>query len=228
MTQDLSFSSTRDGDPTSINGRIDISAYTEMVFGWCLPRILHFIVAIQIKFPILLILIAKYDEDYSNAHRRIAHSASAAAQTIAVHAGLAYLSLRLKFGDRPPPPPPPTWCLFSEFVTDLANEIGNCQEWDPKLLHSPAQPTLPSSRRLPGNIPIAPGQTVEFYLKWSRWLCMLQVAPTQETTKSSFRDVLFSRLPNWQPRGARQKSRTCSDGRSIPGASRSRYGTTSS
>ena len=100
MTQDLSFSSTRDGDPTPINGRIDISAYTEMVFGWCLPRILHFIVAIQIKFPILLILIAKYDEDYSNAHRRIAHSASAAAQTIAVHAGLAYLSLRLTFGAR--------------------------------------------------------------------------------------------------------------------------------
>ena len=105
MTQDLSFSSSRDGDPTSINGRIDMSAYTEMIFGWCLPRILHFIVAIRNKFPLLRILIAKYD--YSDAYRRIAHSASTAAQTIAVHAGLAYLSLRLTFGGRPNPPPPP-------------------------------------------------------------------------------------------------------------------------
>ena len=35
MTQDLSFSSTRDGEPTSINDRIDMSSYTEMIFGWC-------------------------------------------------------------------------------------------------------------------------------------------------------------------------------------------------
>ena len=47
MTQDLSFSSTRGGESTSINGRIDMSSYTEMIFGWCLPRILHFIVAIR-------------------------------------------------------------------------------------------------------------------------------------------------------------------------------------
>ena len=64
------------------------------------------------------------------------------------------LSLRLTFKGRATPPP--TWCLFSELVTDLANEIGNCQEWDPELFHSPAQQTLPSPRRLPGNI--APGR----------------------------------------------------------------------
>ena len=66
MTQDLSFSSTRDGDPTSINERINMSAYTEMIFGWCLPRILHFIVATRIKFPLPLILIAKYDYRVGN------------------------------------------------------------------------------------------------------------------------------------------------------------------
>jgi hypothetical protein len=149
MTQDLSFSSSREREPTSINKRIDMTAYTEMIFGWCLPRILHFIVAIRTEFPLLLILIAKYD--YSHAYRRIARSASAAAQTIAVHAGLAYLSLRLTFGGAPNPP---TWCLFSEMVTDLADEISQCEEWEPDLLHSPAQPTLPSPRRLPSNIPL--------------------------------------------------------------------------
>ena len=138
MTQDLSFSTSRDKEPTSINDRIDMSAYSEMIFGWCLSRILHFIVAIRLEFPLLLILIAKYD--YSDACRRIAHSASAAAQTIAIHAGLAYLVLRLTFGGAPNPP---TWCLFSEMVTDLANEINQCEDWDPERLYSPAQPKLP-------------------------------------------------------------------------------------
>ena len=102
LTQDLSFSSNRDGSPTSVNSRIDMSAYKEMIFGWCLPRILHFIVAIRIAFPLLGILIAKYD--YSDAYHRIAHSASAAAQTIAAHAGITYLALRLTFGGGTEPP----------------------------------------------------------------------------------------------------------------------------
>ena len=162
MSQDLSFSSSREGEPTSINKRIDMSAYTEMIFGWCLPRILHFIVAIRNEFPRLLILIAKYD--YSDAYRRIAHSASAAAQTIAIHAGLEYLSLRLTFGGAANPP---TWCLLSEMVTDLANEINQCKDWEPDLLHSPAQPTLPSPRRLPSTVPIALGRKLAVDIQMS-------------------------------------------------------------
>ena len=153
MTQELSFSSTREGESTSINGRIDMSLFTKMIFRWCLPRILHFIVAIRSKFPTLLILISKHD--YSDAYRRIAHSALAAAQTVAVHAGLAYLSLRLTFGGCPNPP---TWCLFSEMVTDFPNEISQSRGWVPENLHSPAQPILPIPRRLPSNIPIQPGR----------------------------------------------------------------------
>ena len=64
------------------------------------------------------ILISKYD--YSDAYRRIAHSAEAATQTIAVVDERAYLSLRLTFGGSPNPP---MWCMFSELVTDLANEL---------------------------------------------------------------------------------------------------------
>ena len=137
LTQDLTFSSNKTGPPVSINSRIDMSAYTEMIFGWCLPRILHFVVALRILHPGLLILIAKYD--YSDAYRRIAHSARAATQTIAIQGPLAYLSLRLTFGGSPNPP---TWCMFSEIVTDLANEISLCDDWDPTVLHSPAQPTV--------------------------------------------------------------------------------------
>ena len=150
MTQDLSFSSHQTGEQMSINSRIDMTAYPEMFYGWCLPRIVHYILALRAKHPKLWILICKYD--YSDAYRRIAHSAEAASQTISVHDKLAYLSLRLTFGGSPNPP---TWCLFSEIVTDLANEISQCKEWDPVELHSPAQPNVPTPKRLPDDVPVA-------------------------------------------------------------------------
>ena len=150
LTQDLSFSSIKGNLPTSINGRINMDAYTEMVYGWCLPRILHFVVALRLKFPSLIIFIAKYD--YSDAYRRVAHSAQAAVQTIAVLLPLAYMSLRLTFGGAPNPP---SFCMFSEAVTDLANEIALCEDWDSENLHSPAQPRVPSPIRLSPTIPVA-------------------------------------------------------------------------
>ncbi|KAI2508556.1 hypothetical protein MHU86_5848 [Fragilaria crotonensis] len=149
LTQDLSFSTGRGSEPTSINSRIDMSAYVDMVYGWCLPRIVHFIVALRSQNPALLILISKYD--YSDAYRRIAHSSTAASQTIAINGSTAFLSLRLTFGGSPNPP---TWCMFSELVTDLANEIAQCDEWDPTEHRSPAQPSTPEPLRLPDHVPI--------------------------------------------------------------------------
>ncbi|KAI2494737.1 hypothetical protein MHU86_19774 [Fragilaria crotonensis] len=149
LTQDLSFSTGRGSEPTSINSRIDMSAYVNMVYGWCLPRIVHFIVALRSQNPALLILISKYD--YSDAYRRIAHSSTAAAQTIAINGSTAFLSLRLTFGGSPNPP---TWCMFSELVTDLANEIAQCDDWDPTEHRSPAQASTPEPLRLPAHVPI--------------------------------------------------------------------------
>ena len=153
LTQDLSFSSTKSGPPVSINSRIDMEAYMKMIYGWCLPRILHYIVALRLKFPSQIIFICKYD--YSDAYRRVAHSALAAVQTISVHDGRACISVRLTFGGRPNPP---TWCTFSEIATDLANEISQCKEWDPSTLHSPAQPVAPDPRRLPGTMTLGQGR----------------------------------------------------------------------
>ena len=76
LTQDLSFSSNRVGPPVSINSRIDMEAYPEMVYGWCFPRVVHYVASLRWAFPAMLILICKYD--YSDAYRRIAHSAQAA------------------------------------------------------------------------------------------------------------------------------------------------------
>jgi hypothetical protein len=79
----------------------------------------------------------------------VAHSPSAAAQSIIIFARVAYLSLRLTFGGSTNPP---TWCSFSEMVTHLSNEIPLCKEWDHDLLRSPDQPTTPSPSLLPDDI----------------------------------------------------------------------------
>jgi hypothetical protein len=80
----------------SVNARIGMDAYREMIYGWCLSRIVHFIVALRLRHPTKKIFIPKFD--YSDAYRRIAHSASAAAQSIIVVASIAYIALRLTFG----------------------------------------------------------------------------------------------------------------------------------
>jgi hypothetical protein len=151
LTHDLSFEAT--GEKRSVNSRIDMGKYPEMIFGWCLPRIIHFIVALRIRHPGVRIFIAKYD--FSDAYRRVAHSASAASQSIIVLASVAFLALRLSFGGAPNPP---TWCSFSEMVTDLSNEIPLCEDWDPSKLHSPGQPETPTPKTLDDSVPFALGR----------------------------------------------------------------------
>jgi hypothetical protein len=115
ITQDLSYAKTSKSskdDPISINSRIDMDQHPEMVHGWALPRVIHFIVALWLDWPLRTIFISKYD--CSDAcYRRMAHSALAAAQTITTCLAHAFLYFRLTFGGSPNPP---TWCDFSEMV----------------------------------------------------------------------------------------------------------------
>ena len=69
LTQDLSFPLM--SPSASINKRIDMEAYVEMIYVWCLSRVIHFIVALWLAYPLLRIFIMKYD--YSDAYRRVAH-----------------------------------------------------------------------------------------------------------------------------------------------------------
>lgn len=130
LTHDLSCCLT--ADEISVNDRVDMSQYPDMIYGWCLSRVIHFIVALRLAHPDTRIYIAKYD--YSDAYHRILHSATAAVRSILVLANVAYIYLRLTFGGSPNPP---TWCAFSEMVTDLSNELSLCQGWDPATLHGP-------------------------------------------------------------------------------------------
>jgi hypothetical protein len=62
LTHDLSYEIT--GEGISVNSRVDMSMYPEMIFGWCLPRIIHFVVALWLATPRARILTVKYDFAY--------------------------------------------------------------------------------------------------------------------------------------------------------------------
>jgi hypothetical protein len=78
LTQDLSSPQTFPN--ASVNNQINLNAFIKMIYGWCLTHIIHFIIALQLAFPLLPILIIKYD--YSDVYHPVVHSPSAVAQSI--------------------------------------------------------------------------------------------------------------------------------------------------
>jgi hypothetical protein len=126
FTHDLSFSLTLDA--ASINDRIDMTKYPDMVYGWCFPRILHYIASLRNRNPGRRIFISKYD--YSDAYKRISQDADTAAATVIRVDGIAYVCLRMVFGGSPNPA---GFSGFSETLTDLANELA-MSDYDP-LVH---------------------------------------------------------------------------------------------
>ena len=154
ITQDLSYSEMNKDVSLSINSKIDMDQYPEMVYAWALPRIIHSIVALRLAWPLRTIFIAKYD--YSDAYRHMTHSTLAAAQTITTCLADTFVYFRMTFGGSPSPP---TWCNFSKMVVDLANEISLCKDWDLSEIRSPDQPvSTPKPKRLNASIPQAPAQ----------------------------------------------------------------------
>jgi hypothetical protein len=91
FTQDLSFLLSR--EDCSVNLSINMSKHNEMIYGWCISRLLHFIVSLCLAYPKQGILIAKYN--YSNAYRCMVYKGQAAAQSIMVFNKLAYIALHL-------------------------------------------------------------------------------------------------------------------------------------
>jgi len=129
LTHDLSFSCAIPN--SSVNDRIDMSRYPELVYGWCMTRLIHFIVCLRLWAPEVKIYIMKFD--YSDAYRRISYTGQAAAQSILVVEEVAYLALRLAFGGSPNPA---CWCAISETITDMANDL-SASNWHQGMATSP-------------------------------------------------------------------------------------------
>ena len=125
FTHDLSFSLT--SEDASINQRVEMERYPDMVYGWCLQRILHYLAALRSKFPSSRIYLSKFD--YSDAYKRLSQSPKATASTVVRFGKIAYFCWRMVFGGSPNPT---GFSCFSEILTDLANEIA-MSEYSPEM-----------------------------------------------------------------------------------------------
>jgi hypothetical protein len=144
-------------DKRSLNDRVDMKAYAELIYGYCILRLFHFIVALRLAYPDKSILLAKFD--FSDAYRRLHHHGPSALMQVLAFDSMALVMLRLAFGGSPNPA---AWTTISEMVTDLANEILVGENWDPKTTYPPFRTQAPPPIRNGRGTTIAPARPMAY------------------------------------------------------------------
>ncbi len=126
---------------TSVNSRVREDEVPDVMYGHCLLRIIHLTIHYRLLYPNKRIYYGKVDS--KSAYRRGHLFWEIAIQTITqcLKDDLGFISLRMTFGGSPNPA---LWGNISESITDLANALLRCKDWDPKELKSPLQHLVPS------------------------------------------------------------------------------------
>jgi hypothetical protein len=129
LTHDQSFEATVG---TLFNGRVISEKLNPLFYRGCFSRLIHYIVDLRLHHPTTLILGGI--SDFKVAHRRVSIHGDIAEKCAIMYEKLAFPSLQLTFGGSPCPN---HFCLFSELIMDIANDLLHCQDWNPNLLGSP-------------------------------------------------------------------------------------------
>ena len=134
LTHDQSFSFT---SGLSVNDRAIDSSLSICRCSFTLPRVCHCIVSLRVKFPLVPILLSKFD--FKSARHRMHFHADTAFQSTITMKGLnddpvTLTSLCATFGGHPCTF---LWSEISEPTCNLASTIVQCPEWDPDELCSP-------------------------------------------------------------------------------------------
>ena len=159
----------------SANSRTIEEELESVRYGFCHCRVIHSIQRLRQAQPQQRILLCK--ADFKSAYRR-KHSSWDAVMlslTAITYAGFQYLlaSLRLTFGG--------TFCvsqlcLTSEAITDLANALLQCPDWDhhktqsrwqhlvPDPLRPPAETPFAQSRRMSVNVPTELNEKIDCFI----------------------------------------------------------------
>lgn len=150
LTHDQTFSVLDNSE--SVNDLNDQAAYHELLYGCCLQRIIFHALAIRYHYPLRRILCCKYD--FAKAYRRLHYDGLSAVRCIAIFGHWLYLMLRLSFGGAGCPP---SWCMMSELITELANELMQNPDWTGFMpLRSPDQHLVPTTVVLSDDVPFQP------------------------------------------------------------------------
>ena len=152
LAHDQSFSF---GHAPSLNQAVDESELIDLVFGWCIDRIIHQVVALRLEFPDKRILVCKFD--WGSAYRRINGDGVLIANTITTDASgeFANLLTRLTFGGSPHPA---MFSTISEATCDFCNDLVSVKRWSPAVCKSPLQDKMGPVKRLEDDIPFAQGR----------------------------------------------------------------------
>jgi len=134
MTHDQSFLGP---SGTSVNDRTIQEDLPPLVYGFCLKRIIHYIIKLRSKHPNKKIFISKFDFDA--AYRRCHMSAQSAQESLTIVGGFLIMALRLTFGGSPCPN---LWSCISESITDLCNMLIQNPNWNHDLFFDPLSASI--------------------------------------------------------------------------------------
>ena len=135
---------------TSVNSRVDKDSLQACMFGHCIIRMIHFIVALRRAHTTTRIFMQKID--YKSAYRRAHLNWKTSIQSMTQYKQYLYIALRATFGGVPNPY---EWGVISESITDLANLLMNDKSWDPSKLHSNIQNSIPPDKCMNDDVPYA-------------------------------------------------------------------------
>ena len=157
LTHDLSFPGAVSSE--SINSRIDRERMEPIMFGHCLSRVIHQIVALRMKYPDKKIFIRK--EDLKSAYRRMHLEAKSALRSAVrvkfEEAWYVLISLRLPFGGSSCPP---DFCLMSDIVCDVTNDLLLCKNWNESKVYSKLSNFVPPDEEMDEDIPFASAESL--------------------------------------------------------------------
>jgi hypothetical protein len=126
LTHDQTF---KFGPDKSLNNRMKMREVIPVVFGWCLSRLLHYIVDLQRHHPSTKIFLMK--TDWNRAFRQGHLSAPDAATSSCLATVETFLlSLPMTFGGRANPN---EWSNISESACDLVNALQTLPDFHPEL-----------------------------------------------------------------------------------------------
>lgn len=142
----------------SINSRMDRLQLESIMFYHCMSRLMNILVTLQRKFMDKNTMIRK--EDLKSAYRRLHLRAGSVMQSgvkVKIN-GKWYIiiSLRITFGDASGPV---GFCLFSDIVFIVINDLLACKSWNQKEVCSEFVKYIPPAEEMDSSIPF--GQASE-------------------------------------------------------------------
>jgi hypothetical protein len=144
LTHDQSF---LDPSGSSVNSRVDSKKLPPITYGFCLKRVIHYILGLRHRHSHIKIYTNKFD--YDAAYQRCHMDAHSSHESLTIHNNFLIMALRLMFGGSPCPN---LWSCISESGTDLANMLIQNEFWDHNILFDPLSLKLDLPDSLPDNI----------------------------------------------------------------------------